>query len=232
MQPLLLPGLCGKIQPFLDSGSGVIIKLSSFGHIFPYSKKFGVSLNCPCKQLLIQVPFFSFTSNPSSSTLENFIPFYPGCRLLPSVPRALTSIMDGERCQFVFECQSFDDHPALFLVIAFLSTARLFFTLDLDLLGEGEEEKETVTRISCLDTDGVIRFRKFSLYQSSSMRRYCSHSSVIDQASLPIPIPSFPSPQVNFSPVTWSRQFSSISRCKFSGVLHPQMGSELPEEQN
>ena len=64
----------------------------------------------------------------------------------------------AERCQFVFECQSFDDHPAHFLVTAFISTARFFFTLDLDLMIEGKEEGEIETRIPWLYIHGVIRF--------------------------------------------------------------------------
>ena len=69
----------------------------------------------------------------------------------------------GERIQFVLECQSFDDHNLFF------STATFLFTLDLDLLGEGEEEGEIETRISWLEINGVIRSRKFSLIQSSSV---------------------------------------------------------------
>ena len=158
-------------------------------------------------QLLIQVPFFSFTSNTSSSTLweisfhftRGFELFYLSCELCP--PSST-----GERCQFVFESQSFDDHPALFLVIAFFSTARFFFTLDIDLLGEGEEEGRIETHMSWLHIKGVIRV-------SSSQFPFTSNKSNLS----PSPSPSFSCPHVNLSPVTWSRQFSPTSRNRFSG---------------
>ena len=78
-------------------------------------------------QLLIQVLFFSFTSTRVSSTLweisfhftRGFGFFHLSCELChPS--------STGERCQLAFECQSLDDHPALFFDMAFYKNCNVF----------------------------------------------------------------------------------------------------------
>ena len=71
-----------------------------------------------------------------------------------------------ERCQLAFECQSIDDHPALFYK-AHLRTATFFLTLDFGLRLEGDEDDDTETLITSLGTKVAIDSRHFFHFHSS-----------------------------------------------------------------
>ena len=70
----------------------------------------------------------------------------------------------GGRCQLAFECQSLDDHPALFIDIALLRTAKVFLALDFGLRLEGDDVE---TLIITLERKGAIDSRYFFHFHTS-----------------------------------------------------------------
>ena len=80
-------------------------------------------------------------------------------------------------------------HPStteLFLVMVLFTTAKFFFTLDLDLdlTGVGDVYEDRDTFISRLETNGITHFRNFPRTQSSSESRSLSLFPLSNNKSL------------------------------------------------
>ena len=87
-----------------------------------------------CVQLVTQVPFLSFSSIASSSAVqETSFHFARGVGFFHFVLGTVTPSSTGEGRQRVLVCHPLDDWHKFFLVMAVFKTARLFFSLDLDI---------------------------------------------------------------------------------------------------